>query len=162
MLTNHYRPDENTDPEADLTTFDRFEKLRAEMFTLLMLLSWIYVLSFLRIFRDLRCLIAMIMACTRVCFLFVIILFIMMFGFTFANYYRVHMISPDTDEEIKLFERMYDTFLTAFGDFGATDHLDGALIPYAIFFVAVFFILIVMMNLLIGIIGDELAKIMEN
>jgi hypothetical protein len=55
----------------------------------------------------------------------------------------------------------YNTIMTALGDFGAQTETLESFTLFLIFFLACLVILIVMMNLLIGIISEKLAEILE-
>jgi hypothetical protein len=58
-------------------------------------------------------------------------------------------------------EHGYNTIMTALGDFGAQTETLESFTLFLIFFLACLIILIVMMNLLIGMISERLAEVLE-
>jgi hypothetical protein len=103
----------------------------------------------------------MIIECTKDCVEFIVVLLVLIAGFAFSTFFRQVMNKHDNDEGKGLMYHAYSTFMTALGDFAMqTEDLD-SIVLYIIFILAAFIILIVMMNLLIGIISEKLAEVLE-
>jgi hypothetical protein len=96
------KPDENEilDPtaEVDETSAD-WDKRRAEVFTLLVLVSSFCMLQYFRLLSQFRALIKMIIECTKECLTFMVVLTVLLAGFTFSTYYRQILMKNDDAEE---------------------------------------------------------------
>jgi uncharacterized protein YneF (UPF0154 family) len=103
----------------------------------------------------------MIIECTKECFDFMVVLGVLITGFTLATYYRQKLMLDEDEEGLPISEHAYGTFMTALGDFESQTNTLDSLVLYFIFFSATLIILIVMMNLLIGIISERLAEVIE-
>jgi hypothetical protein len=160
-------PNENEildDPTANAASEEaaaNWDKKRAETFTLLVLISFICLLQYFRLFKQYRALIKMIIECTKECLEFIAVLTVLLAGFTFATYYREILLHTAPEDSLSIGDHTFNIAMTALGDFGAqTETIDSAILML-IFFLAALIILIVMMNLLIGIISEKLAEVLE-
>jgi ABC-type transport system involved in multi-copper enzyme maturation permease subunit len=103
----------------------------------------------------------MIIECTKECLLFIVVLAVLVSGFALATYYRQILLHEEGDESLPFSEHGYNTIMTALGDFGAQTETLESFTLFIIFFLACLIILIVMMNLLIGMISERLAEVLE-
>jgi hypothetical protein len=83
-----------------------------------------------------------------------------MFGFSLAFFWR-SIDTIDMDEHVSWFNRFLGVFYITFGDFHETDYYTSGF-DWVYFFFANLLICVVMMNLLIGILSEKLAEIIEN
>jgi hypothetical protein len=162
IFTIMYRVNKGNDDEIPTENSIKWDEKRAEVFTLLVLISSLSLLQYFRIVSRYRALIKMIIECTKECVDFLVVLAVLIAGFTLATYYRQILLLDESDADYSsMSDHGYSVIMTALGDFGAqTENLD-SMVLYAIFFLATLIILIVMMNLLIGIISERLAEVIE-
>jgi hypothetical protein len=147
--------------EARAETAIKWDHKRAEAFTLLVLVSFIGMLQYFRLLKQYRALIKMIIECTKECLTFIIVLSVLLLGFTLSTYYRQILLKVENNEELGISQHAFNTVMTALGDFGAQTETLNSTVLYLVFFLTTIIILIVMMNLLIGIISEKLAEILE-
>jgi uncharacterized membrane protein YbjE (DUF340 family) len=166
LFTILYRINKPNDDDIDESNDEKaiyWDSKRAEMFTLLVLFSFIGLLQYFRLLRKYRALIKMIIECTKDCVEFIVVLLVIIVGFSFSTYFRQVMNKTEYDEDVSeaLPLHVFSFFMTALGDFGLiTENLDSNVL-FVTFILATFIILIVMMNLLIGIISEKLAEVLE-
>ena len=105
----------------------------------------------------------MIIECTKDCVEFIVVLLVLIAGFSFSTYYRqvMNKLEDEEDANMGLLIHVYSIFMTALGDFGLFTEKIDSVVLYIMFILATFIILIVMMNLLIGIISEKLAEVLE-
>jgi uncharacterized membrane protein YbjE (DUF340 family) len=102
----------------------------------------------------------MIIECSKDCMEFIVVLAVLISGFTFSTYGQ--FIGNDQDENLGLLTHLFSFFLVSLGDFSMQggENIDSTVLAI-IFVLATFIILIIMMNLLIGIISEKLAEVLE-
>jgi hypothetical protein len=132
----------------------------SELFGFIMLFSWICLIQYLRIFSEFRYLATLIVSSVYATLSFLAVQLILMFGFSLAFFWR-SIDTIDMDEHVSWFNRFLGVFYITFGDFHETDYYTSGF-DWVYFFFANLLICVVMMNLLIGILSEELAKIIEN
>lgn len=145
--------------QLDSTEGKNWDEIRAETFTLLVLVSFVGLLQYFRLLSKYRALIKMIIECTKESLTFIVVLLVLLVGFTLATYFR--QILYHGEEETGLASHTYATFMTALGDFESQTETLNSIVLYFIFVASTVLILIVMMNLLIGIISEKLAEVLE-
>jgi hypothetical protein len=103
----------------------------------------------------------MIIECTKDVKEFIVVLAVLISGFALATYYRQILLHEEGNEVLPFSQFGYNTVMTALGDFGAQTETLESFTLSLMFFLTCFIILIVMMNLLIGIISERLAEVLE-
>jgi hypothetical protein len=103
----------------------------------------------------------MIIECTKDCMEFITVLMVLVSGFALATFYG-QIIDIENEQQTGILTHFFGFFLVAVGDFSVTggENIDSPVLA-TIFVLASFIILIIMMNLLIGIISEKLAEILE-
>lgn len=86
-----------------------------------------------------------------------------MTGFAISFYWRVKykhfQAIDDHTTDVSTLDPFMSVFMVTFGDFGETEGYTTSW-DYIFFFLAVFLICLIMMNLLIGVLSEELATIL--
>ena len=136
-----------------------WESNRSEAFTLLVLVSFVALLQYMRLFKNYRALIKLIIECADACIDFLTVSFVLLTGLAFSTYYR-EIINQDL-EVISFSQHGYSMLMTVLGDFELASENNNSFVMYFVFIFACLAILIVMMNLLIGIISEKLAEVLE-
>jgi hypothetical protein len=136
---------------------DENNKLEGELFGLVLIISWVSLLQYLRVIKDFRFLIYLIVECVKSINYFMLIWCILLFGFSQALFWRVEY---SLEGEQTYWQRFIGVIYITFGDFHETDLFNSGF-DWVFFFVNLFIICIVMMNLIIGILSERLADILE-
>lgn len=121
----------------------------------LMLSSYLSFLKYLRAFKSYRIFIQLVHACIRSCREFIVVLFIIMVGFT-NTFYTCQLDKNEQDDYITTSQNMFNLMI------GASDTSGYDPNEWAIFIVAALLIMVLLMNLLIAIISDTFEEVMAN
>jgi hypothetical protein len=134
----------------------------SEYFCIIMLMSWFCLLQYLRVFKEFRYLAKLILECIRGTLSFLAVLSIIMLGFAIAFYWRIkfkNLNSEDPTNDVRKLDSFMSVFVLAFADFGGTESYATGW-DWFFFFLAVFIICIIMMNLLIGVLSEKLGEVL--
>lgn len=130
------------------------------------LIMWLKLLYFLRLFAPTAALIRMIVEITQDMFVFTIIYFIAIVGF--ADAFFILAYNLNSNEENEMFDNNFllaiiYSYRTGLGDFdtAAFENSNDKGLWYVLFVVQTVFIQIVLLNLLIAIMGDTFDKVTE-
>lgn len=126
-------------------------------FALVVLLSWIGLLPYLKIYDTYRYLAELIKDCIMDVIPFLLVVAIMIIGFMFALYWRNLEYLEGT---VGLMESFQIIFMNGFGDFSLAKE-NMSFIDIVIFYASTILICLLMMNLLIGILSEKLAEVVE-
>jgi len=135
---------------------DENKILQQQTFAYLTLASWISFLSYLRYFAQTRILIQYISASIATMVSFLLVIFIMLVGFSMTF---IALAGKDfTITEFAL--GFHSQYLVLFGDFGGLPI--NTFMEWTLFLTASLFFPTVMLNLLIGLISEAHAGVVEN
>jgi len=130
--------------------------LQMKFFAYLTLVSWISFLSYLRYFSETRILIQYISASISSMISFMLVIFIMLVGFTMS-----YVVMEGHEFSLTEFANgFHSQYLVLFGDFGELPINN--FFEWTLFLTASLFIPLVMLNLLIAIISEAHAGVVEN
>jgi hypothetical protein len=88
VLTILYKIKKGRDDQVEIKSALYLDEKRIEVFTLLVLFSFLGFLQYFRLLRSFRALIKMIIECTRDCVEFIVVLLLLLMGFACSTYYR--------------------------------------------------------------------------
>jgi len=135
--------------------------------SLCVIILWIKFFYFLRIFDQTATLIRMIVEIVNDMKNFLIVLIVAIIGFS-QGYYVLQQGDPNNFAGPGVMNSIIYSYNLALGEFGLDYFSDGdtgtldAFICWFIFIIATMFVVIVLLNLLIAIMGDSFSRVMEN
>jgi hypothetical protein len=145
----------------------------ASVYAVIALTTWINLLQYIRLYETFRFFIDM----TKSVFIsgktwkFFVVFFVMLMAVSSSMFllylkkadvwgdaYVRNGVVIDGDDILMLFK---DFVFTSFGDFGFSEELQDDYVQYFIFAFAIIFLCLIMLNMLIGILSDVMAKVLE-
>jgi hypothetical protein len=145
---------------AFLSTEENSYTTETEAFCFMILLAFVNLLQYLRIFREFRYQSVLIVEVVKETVTFLFIQLILMFGFSLAFYWRKNYNNEGAELTGSPWTKNFlSVYYVAFADFGETSDYTSDY-DWVFFFLANFIICIIMMNLLIGILSEKLGEIM--
>merc|ERR1740139_427 len=127
-------------------------------FSFLVFFSWVCTIKYLRIFKSLRMFVDMLGQVVKDVQPFLLILAIGFFAVTNAFWFKSHIENPNSaaDGTFLGYIKWLTTFYTfvLFGDSSTQEVSNWDATEWILFFISTMFVLIIMMNLLISIIGE--------
>jgi hypothetical protein len=148
------------------TLFDAPDSDKATTFSMIILISILGVLNFLRYYETFRSLIDLILSCAGVVSRFSVVFIIMILSLTAAQYYKKIMSSSSEEIHEKNFLNFFqEEYFNAFGDFGNTEAFgesEDVALQWSFFALGTLLCSLLMMNLLIGIISEKLGEVLSS